>query len=88
MCWDKLIILSDILIASFIRRSASCGCVHVCVSVEKVLGSIGCEAVGTSLVLSCLLLRVATEREDDSVMAKRLGLYRFDMKDKNKVCHA
>lgn len=62
MCWDKLIILSDILIASFIRRSASCGCVHMCVSVEKDLGSIRCEAVSTSLVLSLLLLR-ARHRE-------------------------
>lgn len=36
MCWDKLIILSDIFIASFIRRSASCGCVHVCMCGESV----------------------------------------------------
>lgn len=63
MCWDKLIILSDILIASFIRRSASCGCVHVCVCVKKAFGSIRCKAVGTFLVLSRLLFKVATERE-------------------------
>lgn len=76
MCWDKLIILSDILIASFIRRSAACECVHMCVCVEKAFRSIRCEAVGTSLVLSLLLLRVATEREGlgDAKVARTLSL--------------
>lgn len=59
----------------------------MCACVEKAFGSIRCEAVGTSLVLSCLLLRIATEREGlgDGEAART---YQFDMTDKNKVCRA
>lgn len=55
MCWDKLIILSDILIASFIRRSASCGCVYVW---RKRWALSGAKLSAPFLVLSLLLLRV------------------------------